>query len=185
MILGIETSCDETAAAVVSDEGERILSNVVLSQIEDHKPYGGIVPEVAARAHMEHVDAIVDAAMKEAGVTFDDIDAVAATGGPGLIGGVIVGVMTEPLANAEHVAARAVTPGDTVFVIGSGPIGALMVRAAAIHGASRILATDTNEVTIISPDGSTDSWPILEKTEVASRLWDLIEARLPAGDQRS
>lgn len=94
IVLGIETSCDETAAAVISDGENRILSNVVLSQIEDHKPYGGIVPEVAARAHMEHVDSIVAAAMKEAGVGFEDLDAVAATGGPGLIGGVIVGVMT-------------------------------------------------------------------------------------------
>ena len=98
IILGIETSCDETAAAVITDAGadmdSRILSNVVLSQIEEHKPYGGIVPEVAARAHMENADAIVAQAMKDSGLSFADLDAVAATGGPGLIGGVIVGVMT-------------------------------------------------------------------------------------------
>ncbi|MCK4939487.1 MAG: tRNA (adenosine(37)-N6)-threonylcarbamoyltransferase complex transferase subunit TsaD, partial [Rhodospirillaceae bacterium] len=93
IVLGIETSCDETAAAIVTAKGE-VLSNVVLSQIESHKPYGGIVPEVAARAHMETTDAIVARAMSDAGLGFDQIDAVAATGGPGLIGGVIVGVMT-------------------------------------------------------------------------------------------
>ncbi|MDH5490174.1 MAG: tRNA (adenosine(37)-N6)-threonylcarbamoyltransferase complex transferase subunit TsaD, partial [Rhodospirillaceae bacterium] len=93
IVLGIETSCDETAAAVVTDGGE-ILSNVVLSQIESHQPYGGIVPEVAARAHMETTDAVVAQAMNDAGIGFSDLSAVAATGGPGLIGGVIVGVMT-------------------------------------------------------------------------------------------
>lgn len=93
IVLGIETSCDETAAAIVTDGG-KVLSNVVLSQIESHKPYGGIVPEVAARAHMETTDAVVARAMDDAGLGFEQIDAVAATGGPGLIGGVIVGVMT-------------------------------------------------------------------------------------------
>ena len=93
IVLGIETSCDETAAAVVAENG-KILSNVVLSQIESHQPYGGIVPEVAARAHMETTDAVVAQAMNDAGIGFSDLSAVAATGGPGLIGGVIVGVMT-------------------------------------------------------------------------------------------
>ena len=93
IVLGIETSCDETAAAVITGEGE-ILSNVVLSQIEAHRPFGGIVPEVAARAHLEFADHVVKQAMDEAGLGFDQLDAVAATGGPGLIGGVIVGVMT-------------------------------------------------------------------------------------------
>lgn len=93
LILGIETSCDETAAAVVSDARE-IRSNVVLSQTEEHLAYGGVVPEIAARAHMEHVETIITRALNEANVTLDDIDAVAVTAGPGLIGGVIVGVMT-------------------------------------------------------------------------------------------
>ncbi len=93
LVLGIETSCDETAAAVV--RGDRtILADVVLSQLAEHRPYGGIVPEIAARAHLEHVDRLVAEAMDRAGVTFADLDAVAATGGPGLIGGVMVGVMT-------------------------------------------------------------------------------------------
>ncbi|MBC7953047.1 MAG: tRNA (adenosine(37)-N6)-threonylcarbamoyltransferase complex transferase subunit TsaD [Rhodospirillaceae bacterium] len=93
LILGIETSCDETAAALVRDD-RTILSDVVLSQLEEHRPYGGIVPEIAARAHLEHVDRLVGEAMAQAGVSFADLDAVACTGGPGLIGGVMVGVMT-------------------------------------------------------------------------------------------
>jgi len=91
-ILGIETSCDETAAAVV-DGDRHILSDVVRSQLDEHAPFGGIVPEIAARAHVEAIEPIVDEAMRRADTGFDALDAVAATGGPGLIGGVIVGVM--------------------------------------------------------------------------------------------
>jgi len=93
IVLGIETSCDETAAAVVTAE-RRILADEVYSQIEDHRPFGGIVPEVAARAHLDLIDGVIDRAMEKAGLTLDDLDGVAATGGPGLIGGVLVGVMT-------------------------------------------------------------------------------------------
>ena len=95
LVLGIETTCDETAAAVVerlSDGTARILSNVVRSQTEEHAIYGGVVPEIAARAHVDLLDGIVDAAMKEAGVGFAQLSAVAAAAGPGLIGGVIVGL---------------------------------------------------------------------------------------------
>ncbi|HYB11600.1 MAG TPA: tRNA (adenosine(37)-N6)-threonylcarbamoyltransferase complex transferase subunit TsaD [Alphaproteobacteria bacterium] len=93
IILGIETSCDETAAAVVRDD-RKVLAERLLSQAEAHRPYGGIVPEIAARAHLEHIDRLVAEAMDEAGLGFGQLDGVAATGGPGLIGGVIVGVMT-------------------------------------------------------------------------------------------
>src|SRR5579863_9995801 len=92
LVLGIETSCDETAAAVVSDAGERIRSNLVLSQLAEHQPHGGVVPEIAARAHLDHLDGLIARALAVAGATFGDLDAVAVTGGPGLIGGVIVGV---------------------------------------------------------------------------------------------
>ncbi len=94
-VLGIETSCDETAAAVVrrhADGRAEVLSSVVASQTEAHKPFGGVVPEIAARAHVEIVDSITREAMAEAGVGFDDLDGVAATAGPGLIGGVMVGL---------------------------------------------------------------------------------------------
>ena len=93
IILGIETSCDETAAAVVTDKRD-ILASVVRSQLEEHAPYGGIVPEIAARSHIEALDGIIAETMRRAGIGFGDLDGVAATGGPGLIGGVIVGVMT-------------------------------------------------------------------------------------------
>jgi N6-L-threonylcarbamoyladenine synthase len=93
LVLGIETSCDETAAAVVSDEGERIRANLVLSQLAEHRPYGGVVPEIAARAHLDHLDGLIARALAEAGIGFGELAGVAATGGPGLIGGVFVGVM--------------------------------------------------------------------------------------------
>ena len=92
-VLGIETSCDETAAAVVTGRGE-ILANLVLSQLDEHRPYGGVVPEIAARSHLDHIDRLVEEAMAEAGLDFAELDGVAATAGPGLIGGVFVGVMT-------------------------------------------------------------------------------------------
>jgi N6-L-threonylcarbamoyladenine synthase len=92
-VLGIETSCDETAAAIVDGEG-RILANRVLSQLEEHRPYGGVVPEIAARSHLDHLDRLIQEAFAEAGLGLDEIDGVAATAGPGLIGGVFVGVLT-------------------------------------------------------------------------------------------
>jgi N6-L-threonylcarbamoyladenine synthase len=97
IVLAIETSCDETAAAVIARDGEaagRVLSNVVLSQLEEHRPFGGVVPEIAARSHLDHLDSLVARALQEAGVGFEALDGVAATGGPGLIGGVFVGTMT-------------------------------------------------------------------------------------------
>ena len=96
-MLGIETSCDETAAAIVCDAqipGQRILSNVVLSQHDEHRPYGGIVPEIAARSHLQHIDRLIKKAARDAEISFDKLDGVAVTAGPGLIGGVIVGVMS-------------------------------------------------------------------------------------------
>ena len=93
MVLGIETSCDETAAAVVSltPSGPRICSNLVQTQIAEHMPYGGVVPEIAARAHLDHLDKVIIRALGEAEVTLADIDGLAAAAGPGLIGGLIVG----------------------------------------------------------------------------------------------
>jgi N6-L-threonylcarbamoyladenine synthase len=91
-VLGIETSCDETAAAIVRSD-RTVLANCIWSQIAEHAPYGGVVPEVAARSHMEHLERVIHEACDSAKLTLRDIDAVAVTGGPGLIGGVIVGVM--------------------------------------------------------------------------------------------
>jgi N6-L-threonylcarbamoyladenine synthase len=122
LVLGIETTCDETAAAVVARESDgtaKILSNVVRSQTEEHAIYGGVVPEIAARAHVDLLDGIVDTAMKEASVSFAQLSGVAAAAGPGLIGGVIVGLTTAkaiamvhntPLIAVNHLEAHALTP---------------------------------------------------------------------------
>ena len=100
VVLGIETSCDETAVALV-DEARRVRAEAVLSQIADHAPYGGVVPEIAARAHLDHLDGLISRVMTQAGARFADLDAVAATAGPGLIGGLIVGTtMAKALAAA-------------------------------------------------------------------------------------
>lgn len=126
LILGIETSCDETAAAVVTGD-RRILANVVFSQLEEHRPYAGVVPEIAARAHMEHLERVVGEALKEAGAGFTDLSAIAVTAGPGLIGGVIVGVMAAqayasvhrlPLLPVNHLEGHALAvrlTGDVAF----------------------------------------------------------------------
>ena len=92
LILGIETSCDETAAALV-DAGGRIHANQIFSQLSAHQPHGGVVPEIAARAHSDRIGTVIKAAFDEAGATPKDITAIAATGGPGLIGGVLVGTV--------------------------------------------------------------------------------------------
>ncbi len=120
-ILGIETSCDETAASVVvrhaNGQGD-ILSDVVLSQLEEHSAYGGVVPEIAARAHVEALDRLIEEALTSANVSLSEIDAVAATSGPGLIGGLIVGLMTgkaiaraanKPLYAINHLEGHALT----------------------------------------------------------------------------
>ncbi len=120
-VLGIETTCDETAAAIVErgpDGRGRILSNVVLSQIDAHAAFGGVVPEIAARAHVEVLDAVIAQAMQQAGCTFAQLDGIAAAAGPGLIGGVIVGLTTaksialvtgKPLLAVNHLEAHALT----------------------------------------------------------------------------
>ncbi|MDR3325807.1 MAG: tRNA (adenosine(37)-N6)-threonylcarbamoyltransferase complex transferase subunit TsaD [Rhodospirillaceae bacterium] len=93
IVLGIESSCDETACAIVNDE-RIILSNIVLSQLDEHRPYGGIVPEIAARAHLNYLDHLIIEALARSEIDLDQIDVIAATGGPGLIGGVLVGIVT-------------------------------------------------------------------------------------------
>jgi N6-L-threonylcarbamoyladenine synthase len=121
-ILGIETTCDETAAAIVAlDEGERghILSNEILSQIAEHAAYGGVVPEIAARAHVEVLDRLIARALERAGTGLSDLDGIAVAAGPGLIGGVLVGLVTaktlalvsrKPLLAVNHLEAHALTP---------------------------------------------------------------------------
>ena len=111
IILGIESSCDETAASVVKD-GREILSNVINTQVDFHKKYGGVVPEIASRKHIENIDTVIDEALLTAGMTFSDIDAIAVTYGPGLVGALLVGVssakalsfaLKKPLIAVNHI----------------------------------------------------------------------------------
>ena len=118
IVLGVESSCDETAVALVGDD-RRIYANIILSQWRQHAPYGGVVPEIAARAHLEAIEALVAEAFAESGLGWKDVDAIAATAGPGLIGGVIVGLTAskgmalaagKPLIAINHLEGHALTP---------------------------------------------------------------------------
>jgi N6-L-threonylcarbamoyladenine synthase len=117
LILGIETSCDETAVGIV-DDGRRMLADRVASQLEEHRPYGGVVPEIAARTHLDKLDILIRLALEDAKITLADLDGIAATCGPGLIGGVMVGAMTGkaiaavrklPFIAVNHLEAHALT----------------------------------------------------------------------------
>lgn len=116
-VLGIETSCDETAVAIVQSDGT-VLSNLVLSQLKEHQAFGGVVPEIAARAHLDHIDTLIKGALDDAKIDLSDLDAVAATSGPGLIGGVMVGMMAgktiaithnKPFIGVNHLEGHALT----------------------------------------------------------------------------
>jgi len=118
LILGLESSCDETAAALVTSD-RRVLAHRLLGQEAEHRPYGGVVPEIAARAHVEALIPLVEGALADAGVTLADVDAIAATAGPGLIGGVMVGLVTgkalahavgKPLVAVNHLEGHALSP---------------------------------------------------------------------------
>lgn len=127
-VLGVETSCDETAAAVVRGTlpgPGTILSNVIASQFDMHRPYGGVVPEIAARAHAELIDAVIERALADAGLRAGDVDGIAATAGPGLVGGVAVGLTAakaialatgKPLVAVNHLEAHALTARLTAGV---------------------------------------------------------------------
>jgi N6-L-threonylcarbamoyladenine synthase len=161
-VLGIETSCDETAAAVVRWDGEArgtILANVVASQVAEHAPYGGVVPEIAARAHVARLDGLIARACDEAGLALADLDAVAATAGPGLLGGLIVGLVTgkalasalgKPFVGVNHLEGHALTPRLThglafpylVLLVSGGHTQILAVEGVGRH---RRLATTVDD----------------------------------------
>lgn len=112
LILALETSCDETAAAVIRN-GHEIVANVVASQIESHKRFGGVVPEIASRHHVEQITVVVEETLNQANLTFADIDAIAVTEGPGLVGALLIGVNAakalafahqKPLIGVHHIA---------------------------------------------------------------------------------
>lgn len=148
-VLGIETSCDETAAAIVGSD-KVIHANLVLSQLDEHRAFGGVVPEIAARAHMDHLDRLIRAAMDDAGMAFADLDGVAATCGPGLIGGVMVGMMAGkaiaaahdlPFIAVNHLEAHALTPrltDDVAFpylllLVSGGHTQILVAEAVGVY----------------------------------------------------
>ncbi len=192
IVLGIETSCDETAAALVERDAAgrgRILSNVVLSQ-DAHAVYGGVVPEIAARAHVDRLDAIVEAACREAGVALADVDAFAATAGPGLIGGVLVGLTTakalafafgKPLVAVNHLEAHALTARLTDGV--DFPYLLLLVSG----GHSQVVAVEG--VGAYTRLGTTIDDALGEAFDKTAKLLDLgypggpaVERRAAAGD---
>ena len=157
-VLGIETSCDETAAAVVrrtSAGPGRILANHVLSQVSDHAPYGGVVPEIAARSHITHLDGLIARALDDAGCATADLDGIAATAGPGLLGGLLVGLTTAkaialaaglPFLAINHLEGHALTPGLTEGL--QPPYLLLLISGGhtqllAVHGVGRYVRYGT------------------------------------------
>lgn len=159
LILGLESSCDETAAALVTSD-RRILAHKLAGQEAAHRPYGGVVPEIAARAHVEVMAPLVEAALAEAGVTLSQVDAIAATAGPGLIGGVMVGLVTgkalalasgKPLVAVNHLEGHGLSPRlsdpDLAFpylllLVSGGHCQLLLVEGV---GAYRRLATTIDD----------------------------------------
>ena len=159
LILGLESSCDETAAALVTGE-RQVLAHRLAGQEAAHRPYGGVVPEIAARAHVEVIDELVRGALDDAGVTLADVDAIAATAGPGLIGGVMVGLVTgkalahaagKPLVAVNHLEGHALSPRLTapdldfpyLLLLASG--GHCQVLLVEGIGAYRRLATTIDD----------------------------------------
>lgn len=158
VVLGIETSCDETGVAIIRDD-RTVLSHMLLSQIKDHTVFGGVVPEIAARSHLTHLDTLIKGALKEAGLGFADLDGVAATAGPGLIGGVMVGLMEAkaialvhnlPFIGVNHLEAHLLSPRlmrDIAFpylvLLVSGGHTQLLVAEAI--GQYRLLATTRDD----------------------------------------
>ncbi len=197
LILGLESSCDETAAAVV-DTDRRVLSHKLAGQEAAHRPYGGVVPEIAARAHVEALVPLTEAALAEAGVTLADIDAIAATAGPGLIGGVMVGLVTgkalalassKPLVAVNHLEGHALSPRladpDLEFpylllLVSGGHCQLLEVRGV---GDYRRLATTIDDAAGEAFDKTAKmlglGFPGGPAVEAAARLGDAQKVPLP------
>lgn len=153
--LGIETSCDETSAAVVKLEGGsgNILANVVLSQIAEHSAFGGVVPEIAARAHVEALDGVVRAALDDAGMELSDLDLIAATAGPGLIGGLIVGLMT-----GKAIAAASGLPLVPVNHLEAHALTARLTNGTAFPYLLLLVSGGHTQVVLVRGVGSYDRW---------------------------
>ena len=144
-ILGIETSCDETAAAVVVD-GSDVRSNIIASQVDLHRKYGGVVPEIASRAHIERLDSVIEEALEAAGCTQEDVDAIAVTNKPGLVGALLIGVTAaktlswawgKPLVAVNHIEAHAYSPAIELDVEASRRLQPARTSAAVGQGGSQ------------------------------------------------
>ena len=183
-ILAFESSCDETSAAVVSHDGDRftIKSNIIASQVETHRLYGGVVPEIASRAHIEAISSITYEALEVAGVTMDDIDAIAVTANPGLIGALLVGVNfakalaianKKPLIPVDHIKGHIAT----CYLDENGNVPTPPFIALAVSGGHTgiYLVEDYNEVKLI---GSTRDDAIGESFDKIGRI---IGIPYPAG----
>jgi len=197
LILGLESSCDETAAALVTSD-RRILAHKLAGQEAAHRPYGGVVPEIAARAHVEALGPLTEAALAEAGVRLDQVDAIAATAGPGLIGGVMVGLVMgkafalatgKPLIAVNHLEGHALSPRladpDLEFpylllLVSGGHCQLLEVRGP---GAYRRLATTIDDAAGEAFDKSAKllglGFPGGPAVEAAARLGDPGKVPLP------
>lgn len=160
-VLGIETSCDETAASVVALADSfapeilspQILSNVVFSQIEEHAAFGGVVPEIAARAHVEALDGIIEAALADSGVSLDEIDAIAATAGPGLVGGLIVGLMT-----AKAIAAAANKPLMAINHLEGHALTARLTNGVAFPYLLLLVSGGHTQIVVVRGVGDYERW---------------------------
>ena len=174
IILGIESSCDETAAAVVKD-GRHILSNVVLSQMDIHKAFGGVVPEVAARSHIEVIVPLIDQALREANVTWDDIDAIGATYAPGLIGSLLIGnlaartlavLKNKPLYAIHHVEAHVYAN----FLVEPQPVFPMLALIVSGLHSQLVLFRDHGDYTLL---GQTQDDAVGEAFDKVARVLGL------------
>ena len=155
-VLGIETSCDETAAAVVvAQPGRppRICSNVVLSQIAEHAAFGGVVPEIAARAHVEGLDGVIEAALAQAETRLSDVDAIAVTAGPGLIGGLLVGLMT-----AKALAAATSKPLIAINHLEGHALSARLMAPVAFPYLMLLVSGGHTQIVLVKGPGSYERW---------------------------
>ena len=152
LVLGIETSCDETAAAVVCD-GRLVLSNIIASQIDIHREYGGVVPEIASRKHIENIGPVVDAALKQANICKSQIEAIAVTKGPGLVGALLVGLsygkalsyaLKKPLIGVNHIEGHIYAN-----LLDSNPIQPFICLVASGGHTHLLLVTDNWEIEVL------------------------------------
>lgn len=174
-ILAIETSCDETSAAVVRN-GREVLSNIISSQIDIHKRFGGVVPEVASRKHLENISPVIDEALLSAGVKLKDLDAVAATCGPGLVGALLIGLTT----------AKAIAFGSSLPFIGvnhiEGHIAANYIEHNELEPPFTCLVASGGHSHIVNVVGYT-SYEVLGRTrdDAAGEAFDKIARALGLG----